>query len=190
MVWFYQQVKYEMYSNTPSFQSHYGLILSTSTRKLDFFIVILSIPLWSDFISLYVLLNKDQKTTFNPTMVWFYHFFRRFLKIKIVFLSIPLWSDFILIDVPAVPLSSKALSIPLWSDFISSLTVRSWAVATTLSIPLWSDFILRAKREIELAEKTFNPTMVWFYRTAISGIASQVISFQSHYGLILSLYRR
>ena len=123
----------------------------------------LSIPLWSDFITLvYNVLHLRstffqshyglilslfkhiygiwKEISFNPTMVWFYPAVKRLVyrsKIK--------------------------LSIPLWSDFIYKL----WLI----SITIW---------------RAFNPTMVWFYHQQAVHTELDSISFQSHYGLILS----
>ena len=70
------------------------------------------------------------------------------------------------------------------------LSVRnSWVVfgRVFLSIPLWSDFIELRDDVVEISTYTFNPTMVWFYRTTSSAyLTSSTGIFQSHYGLILS----
>ena len=58
-----------------------------------------------------------------------------------------------------------------------------------LSIPLWSDFIKRWQEIVDTADKTFNPTMVWFYHKVLVEIEYHEEFFQSHYGLILSLWK-
>ncbi len=164
MVWFY---RWQDWADTTVpvhvFQSHYGLILS---------VVVAVAPL-------------PTISTFNPTMVWFYQvLFDLFQHSR---LSIPLWSDFILSsawsNLPGVhfqshyglilslfqswePLRVKLLSIPLWSDFIFRAIKEKFPAATVLSIPLWSDFIGNSDTSACWSD--------W--------------SFQSHYGLILSLH--
>ena len=104
---------------TRRFQSHYGLILSYTcccTRRNGG--EMLSIPLWSDFISKHNIVNRQQRSIFqshyglilskckclgslfkgrpfNPTMVWFYLYINATDEISWTDLSIPLWSDFI-----------------------------------------------------------------------------------------------
>ena len=151
-----------------SFQSHYGLILSRSTQESIRLPLLkafnptmvwfyqsttkstrvsqdtLSIPLWSDFISIIrwtlsgtnyffqshygLILSQLLHTTtplnyitFNPTMVWFYLDMMARLPDKIDSLSIPLWSDFIN-GGTGVKGKRGFLSIPLWSDFIEEMT--------------------------------------------------------------------
>ena len=173
---------------------------------------ILSIPFWSDFI-------KNERSdvllphpTFNPILVWFYLY--EFLKSMYDYdiLSIPFWSDFIL---AASTLTDywEGLSIPFWSDFIwyamasnpnpcihfqshfglilsdlfrgSIIHIRSW-----LSIPFWSDFIREFKRTVDRILITFNPILVWFYLLSFSTTSTACLSFQSHFGLILSIYTK
>ena len=79
------------------FQSHYGLILSVGYPEWPVYFNQLSIPLWSDFIlRLSVEKRYSLPSTFNPTMVWFYHFSYLTVFWFRVYLSIPLWSDFII----------------------------------------------------------------------------------------------
>ena len=169
------------------FQSHYGLILSLFSPLLIIWSIrpfnptmvwfyhggkelveisehLLSIPLWSDFIGGVKVVANDPGNAFNPTMVWFYRF-----SVLEVFevgkhLSIPLWSDFIPNSEYTVRRLCVQLSIPLWSDFI--LWERRWQRLSSplLSIPLWSDFIYNDLSRGKRRDKTFNPTMVWFYR--------------------------
>ena len=119
MVWFYPEssTRLRVWTNQSAFQSHYGLILSPKLFKLPklvkrafnptmvwFYLFQLkhqthfqlSIPLWSDFISIGFLARTAGShafqshyglilspflvffvsfflLTFNPTMVWFYH---------------------------------------------------------------------------------------------------------------------
>ena len=126
--------------------------------------------------------------TFNPTMVWFYHFGVDSSQ----FTSLPGFQ------------SHYGLILSLYFCY------ECWKVIW-LSIPLWSDFISTRRRDITRKTKNaFNPTMVWFYLVATRGelprpdglsipLWSDFISekalfivyytediFQSHYGLILS----
>ena len=45
---------------------------------------------------------------------------------------------------------------------------------------------LKKLRPLTNSKKSFNPTMVWFYRFIKSSFLRAISSFQSHYGLILS----
>ena len=147
-------------------------------------------------------------------MVWFYHEGARrmgtgrscqlfFQSHYGLILSLNLWCR------NAAP---SRLSIPLWSDFIEKATKCSRKQSEKeLSIPLWSDFILQLspKQTRSRAVNPFNPTMVWFYLVSVKSkhiieselsiplwsdfifslfLSSSVtwVSFQSHYGLILS----
>ena len=58
MVWFYLLKKRYNDVRWQSFQSHYGLILSVNYINRLFHKLILSIPLWSDFIEMVRLLRK------------------------------------------------------------------------------------------------------------------------------------
>ena len=169
-----------------AFQSHYGLILSARARSLQHKLNSnLSIPLWSDFIMKLVQHLQAIKVSFNPTMVWFYHFLRstennfrndfqshyglilsytrNYFTVWERGLSIPLWSDFI----------NKIISLinQMISNFqshyglILSYFGYGWQYrGSSLSIPLWSDFIQKNVERYIKAFTTFNPTMVWFYR--------------------------
>ena len=146
-------------------------------------------------------------------MVWFYlWWFNRIEKLSFP-LSIPLWSDFIANYRLQQYAIACALSIPLWSDFICIHAFFSRR-NKLLSIPLWSDFIVVLGMVITcVVVSAFNPTMVWFYRerwdfmkdssTSLSiPLWSDFIlfslqpcyhlysTFQSHYGLILSIRKR
>ena len=133
---------------------------------------------------------RGKTVTFNPILVWFYRVPEKTL-------------DFF----PA------QLSIPLWSDFIQTTRHRSWK-------PKWSfqshyGLILSPVITIRIpfSVLTFNPTMVWFYQYLLSEgklcyrwlsiplwsdfiknpasiKATPKLSFQSHYGLILSQKRK
>ena len=117
MVWFYQVPFSHFTPSRTHFQSHYGLILSTSVSLYGIFVKNLSIPLWSDFIvaaeylrcvprcfqSHYGLILSSsnffsavfRSSAFNPTMVWFYQRNSVWRDKSDYWLSIPLWSDFI-----------------------------------------------------------------------------------------------
>ena len=145
MVWFYRMVGRPRSKGHVCFQSHYGLILSVSSRLLSAyrqsfnptmvwfyliilphawisFLIALSIPLWSDFIAKQSRAETAEwKSTFNPTMVWFYRYSACGREqAKDHHLSIPLWSDFICLVNKNRNFTSHHLwlSIPLWSDFI------------------------------------------------------------------------
>ena len=167
MVWFYLPVLLKLSSVDIIFQSHYGLILSGwRTDILNFHNKKLSIPLWSDFIDGTNTQSHSFNSSFNPTMVWFYHICVPTHKTTYRGLSIPLWSDFIRISIHhrGDYEDLLSLSIPLWSDFISDLQPDHKTHLQLLSIPLWSDFI-------KVNPNTFDVL---------------VLDFQSHYGLILS----
>ena len=124
-------------------------------------------------------------------------------------LSIPLWSDFIFFRVLRIDFLCFYLSIPLWSDFIHAL----WVCVRSPEHHFQSHYGLilswKASERAAVWELPFNPTMVWFYplfrnpdsssslslsiplwSDFIRGLrnqpASEHLSFQSHYGLILS----
>ena len=135
-------------------------------------------------------LTYPSNLTFNPTMVWFYlepHF--QFEPAPERRLSIPLWSDF----------------IEWWQRFTARLNRGGTAFNPTM---VW--FYRSDSRKHTVPQSAFNPTMVWFYRR-VNGMHSitedslsiplwsdfikvqkklwrmTTYSFQSHYGLILSL---
>ena len=190
MVWFYpEKVEFSLFPSKKVFQSHYGLILSPFPRAG----------------------SAVERSTFNPTMVWFY--LRNQVGKSVVFsiLSIPLWSDFII----AVERLEKYLKknfqshyglilsklrnkkrsqqrnrafnptmvwFYLWACYLFQIFTRS-----RLSIPLWSDFIISDWNTVQrVLCPTFNPTMVWFYRPTYLAAYEYTKTFQSHYGLILS----
>ena len=126
------------------FQSHYGLILSSYCNSRYFVKNSLSIPLWSDFIyfwasaishsppfnfqshyglilSRYVgeISTENSKTTFNPTMVWFYleKFTPRRGRNREAFNPTMVWFYHLRGCIGAL-WEDMQLSIPLWSDFI------------------------------------------------------------------------
>ena len=142
MVWFYRVVTKEDMYDTYSFQSHYGLILSV-------------IHVWQ---------GMSTHNPFNPTMVWFYREHRPVADRQYVLLSIPLWSDFINL-IFSYTLNNPFLSIPLWSDFIQLLLYqRKYQRMTFQShYGLILSYILC--KVTKITEKSFNPTMVWFYQT-------------------------
>ena len=124
---------------------------------------LLSIPLWSDFITGKRRTSSKKSSTFNPTMVWFYQLFR---QDKHYFLSTfnPTMVWFYQPLPTRTSMNTTPLSIPLWSDFISVKEYLECINNVALSIPLWSDFI-----------------------QVFSEIGSEITQlFQSHYGLILS----
>ena len=171
------------------FQSHFGLILSLgsplyidhqilpfnpilvwfyliNSSIIQFTILFLSIPFWSDFI------------------------LSRLLTLGCLFrLSIPFWSDFIRCLQSSASFQSvrfqshfglilsfhsmthdntvNRLSIPFWSDFIKPHPFHLLYHFCRLSIPFWSDFISPATRSLRRGDT----------------------DFQSHFGLILSKER-
>ncbi len=157
--------------------------------KVKHYTVLLSIPLWSDFIvwkslrlfrriyafqSHYGLIlsggftpERDQKIAnpFNPTMVWFYPLSLLLLLLILI-----------------------ALSIPLWSDFIFYLFVSSLSPPERLSIPLWSDFIRQRTMDICSKEANFQSHygLILSYLCHTTLLTTVITFFQSHYGLILS----
>ena len=156
-----------------------------------------------------------ERTTFNPTMVWFY-----LIKWKVVTGSVLLpafqshyglilseqrvkllWNllrSFNPTMVWFYPGNSserstncwllRLLSIPLWSDFIQGSYFHRVLTMSGLSIPLWSDFILHL---------CFHLFTVHYYFQSHYGLilsmlwkitaSTSSVSFQSHYGLILSV---
>ena len=149
----------------------------------------LSIPLWSDFI---FISSLD-----TSVIAWYASFQSHYgliLSVEIYrkkkerkHLSIPLWSDFIIIN--ELFKKIKLLTFQSHYGLILSLTVDN-IVSTVFC--------------------TFNPTMVWFYQSLLYSLDHSImhlsiplwsdfikpckvpwnnkpLSFQSHYGLILSL---
>ena len=146
-----------------SFQSHFGLILSSWYTFTNASFSFLSIPFWSDFIwveyysqkttssfqshfglilsALFSFHPKRNLRTFNPILVWFYRL--PCCRADEGFIS---------------------LSIPFWSDFI-----RSWS-----HHPWWDNNSFQSHFGLILSRKTtfkrfkpsapFNPILVWFYR--------------------------
>ncbi len=168
MVWFYL----------------YKFNIPRRTRK------ILSIPLWSDFISLPLLLRRCKMSPFNPTMVWFYR--RR--QWQSLYRNILFQSHYGLIlsgtYVPYPVTIEEPFNPTMVWFYLGCKAVWHW-YRGILSIPLWSDFILklfwnhifeqsffqshyglilsRAWVGWDTTTKAaFNPTMVWFYRCSIS----------------------
>ena len=136
----------------PGFQSHYGLILSQAWKETG--------DIWP--------------ATFNPTMVWFYHFICKVTKA--ILLDVDFQSHYGLI----LSKEQKERSSKDWSTFnptmvwfyLGDYALWSQPLLPLLSIPLWSDFILlRIAKQLGvcLPSKHDNKN-----------------DFQSHYGLILS----
>ena len=98
-------------------------------------------------------------------------------------LSIPFWSDFIL-QRPCTPLSAVRLSIPFWSDFINAQ--NEWHEALYLSIPFWSDFILSKNKFTGFVSFLSIPFWSDFILNSTLQKKKRESSFQSHFGLILS----
>ncbi len=128
-----------------------------------FLLNLLSIPLWSDFISSTEAVLQLSDVSFNPTMVWFYRAYSPGFRLHRQLLSIPLWSDFILRSFLHFLFNKLLLSIPLWSDFIS-FRVRE---GQTEAVRFQSHYGLILSWDFSgasnLDELPFNPTMVWFY---------------------------
>ncbi len=187
MVWFYLNRHLTFFPhNGHAFNPTMVWFYPQLTRQWMGRITLLSIPLWSDFIivrsgatidfyydfqSHYGLILsstvksclEQSKESFNPTMVWFYHF----NKSNDFYEAFGFQSHYGLILSHA------------WCDVARSL----WY----LSIPLWSDFIDYIFSQKILQMSTFNPTMVWFYPMGRFFISIAKYYFQSHYGLILSI---
>ncbi len=127
--------------------------------------MILSIPLWSDFIKFRKTNRIHTYIPFNPTMVWFYHTTVVSEFVRIFVLSIPLWSDFI----------ADVGEVGVWLPFVFQ-SHYGLILSSTIFELLNSLY-------------PFNPTMVWFYLEDITwGTIDDIDNdFQSHYGLILSI---
>ncbi len=180
---------------------------SQSTRTVPLWE--LSIPFWSDFIDMFSQKILQMSMAFNPILVWFYLFAQVKLWRRYIHLSIPFWSDFIL-ESGAWPVELQVLSIPFWSDFISRYQFNPiqlcfvfqshfglilsegyiGALGLTklrLSIPFWSDFI-----SWDCTSANFHPVILsipfWsdFISVVSSVLTAVILSFQSHFGLILS----
>ena len=190
LVWFYQSWATTISKNFASFQSHFGLILSSVLQRRNWI-------LRRNFQSHFGLILSFCKaaiplyprTPFNPILVWFYLSVRLPSRYIPVLLSIPFWSDFIANEDEVSEHGPALLSIPFWSDFIlwlvqwqelgakffqshfglilSNLCIMLLLTYWCLSIPFWSDFII-----------TFVRSEFAYIRT-----------FQSHFGLILSTIR-
>ena len=72
MVWFYLKSLTLLPQPSFIFQSHFGLILSQLLKVRKFQIYFLSIPFWSDFISVSGIYEMLFDKPFNPILVWFY----------------------------------------------------------------------------------------------------------------------
>ncbi len=190
------------------FQSHYGLILSIGELDDIYAEDDLSIPLWSDFISM----KRHTKSWSNT-------------------LSIPLWSDFIHRHLQQVEsylslfqshygliLSKRKRCMYYFRELPFNPTMVWFYRSLSCCVKSWcssfqSHYGLILSRNESLSClcicKAFNPTMVWFYLSLFCQIPTPVrvlsiplwsdfiepkpvehyvnrFAFQSHYGLILS----
>ena len=121
-----------------AFQSHLGLISTTSRGSEVSPTLSLSIPPWSDF--------NLTSTRWRERQLWA--------------LSIPPWSDFNKETQSSIR-RNRDLSIPPWSDF-NPLNCRKLEWSIHLSIPPWSDFNLNRPEPLPSSPQAFNPTLVWF----------------------------
>ena len=155
-----------LHNRVITFQSHFGLILSTTS----------------------IAYHPQLDIAFNPILVWFYHFIvQLFQPFQTVLpLSIPFWSDFIHYHLLTFNTSNTHSFNPIlvwFYHFSSSICLSSSSV---LSIPFWSDFINILLPGAVTEEVTFNPILVWFYLFRSHSPFFLVRDFQSHFGLILS----
>ena len=152
-------------SRRPRFQSHYGLILSYYENRACWGIQ-LSIPLWSDFIAKFYqfLISSRWASAFNPTMVWFYPLSVISIALLIIFFQ----SHYGLILSYSSRRTSdffQQLSIPLWSDFISVKIDGTTYTRASFQSHYGLILSLLVQRAIHCWGLSFNPTMVWFYRS-------------------------
>ena len=143
MVWFYQaELEYESYVY-----------------------LLLSIPLWSDFIHRITQTAWQQKQR----------------------LSIPLWSDFIIKSLERTTLATSTFQSHyglILSGFNGCFRwTNNWAFNPTM---VW--FYPEMGKVKNPYMNAFNPTMVWFYLKVRNGKVLATNIFQSHYGLILSFF--
>ena len=170
MVWFYPEIVDKLgvvrKAVEYSFQSHYGLILSRETDRVERLVLwrqLLSIPLWSDFIYIVNGSNCDAIVIFQSHYGLILS--RRPQRVRKLAVSFQSHYGLIL----SVFFSNHALRVlyafnPTMVWFYRWRTPISNIHSEKLSIPLWSDFIiLESITEME-----------------------EIGIFQSHYGLILS----
>ena len=127
-------------------------------------LIILSIPLWSDFIT-----ERNQfrilhsLLPFNPTMVWFYPW------------TPPLYAE-------AYGCFQSHYGLILSSSVHNDRRKRDSTFNPTM---VW--FYQKTKIVPLITLHSFNPTMVWFYLCEnFLKKFFRLYGFQSHYGLILS----
>ena len=168
MVWFYPtKGESPIVLLKSDFQSHYGLILSSALSgslqgifssfnptMVWFYLYrrefvwlcsptgTLSIPLWSDFIQYLLLQRLFLQVTFNPTMVWFY-LLGYLYEFSTTF---PFQSHYGLILSKARREHTARHRSHFQSHYGLILSVRNIGGLIFVSL-------------------TFNPTMVWFYRS-------------------------
>ncbi len=163
LVWFYPTSSDCINHQPPHFQSHFGLILSTSTV----FHEVATLPCFQSHFGLILSIV------------------RRNIVISIRFLSIPFWSDFICAGRGIPHSKARCLSIPFWSDFIS-LFIRTICLCSSTFNPILVWFYLDYTEDLSEYKKhfqshfglilsvlsalptfcivpTFNPILVWFY---------------------------
>ena len=126
--------------------------------------------------------------SFNPILVWFYLQFGVAAIDSVATLSIPFWSDFI----KATNANWQKTTNDFQSHFglILSATVeyvekitQSNAFQSHFGLIL-SNYIYSLKND---SGRSFNPILVWFYRSIAYPWSCLLTTFQSHFGLILSL---
>ena len=202
LVWFYRR---EIISNKLTFKPFNPILvwfyhrLSQTHQRSD---LCLSIPFWSDFIRFAGTFDLLARINFQS------HFGLILSQSSggCYLCRTSFQSHYGLILSGKVPARVGAVShFQSHYGLILSVWKKKQKSKEKLSIPLWSDFIALATATA--TPVTFNPTMVWFYHAGIQAntvhsvlsiplwsdfIPVHVIScipeitFQSHYGLILS----
>ncbi len=142
MVWFYPSSPSSFLKYLYFFQSHYGLILSHRTSRMQFMLSWSFNPTMVWFYLLKFKSNPVWRLAFNPTMVWFYQITRqnRFTVDVQAFNPTMVWF-YRKWDIKKLLYTNWTFN-PTMVWFYHFTSSEQNAELLTLSIPLWSDFIL------------------------------------------------
>ena len=145
----------------------------------------LSIPFWSDFIHKNKNRRNRQNNCFQSHFGLILSYFVVYSYLYVFALSIPFWSDFILRN------TGKERQLDFQSHF--GLILSSSIGNHHSDVHFFQShfgLILSKSWDIIILPSchTFNPILVWFYRSISTNSRFVNFIFQSHFGLILSLF--
>ncbi len=174
-----------------NFQSHYGLILSTFDNQRGRKTIqhnLLSIPLWSDFIKIFTPDNNVNVHNFQSHYGLILSCYFSMMRKDLYTAFNPTMVWFYL----SIMIKSPSPIINFQSHYGLILSVNSkelYPYSASLSIPLWSDFnILDDKPcEIKTTRELSIPFWSDFIFVPLVLCVWSTTAFQSHFGLILSV---